>query len=44
MEDSECGCKHGEDDETAGEVDTTKEDLCDPHADLDFLLLVSFVT
>ena len=43
VENSECGCQHGEDDETAGEVDTTKEYLCDPHSDLDFLLLVSFI-
>ena len=41
MEDGESCCEHGKDDETAGEVDTTKEDFRDPYSDLNFLVVVS---
>lgn len=42
MENGESCCEHGKDDETAGKVDATKEDLRDPYSDLDFLLVVSY--
>jgi hypothetical protein len=42
VEDGKSCCEHGKDDETAGEVDATKEDLRDPYSDLDFLVVVSY--
>lgn len=42
MENGESCCQHGKNDETAGEVDATKEDLRNPYSDLDFLLIVSY--
>ena len=41
VEDGEGGGKHGQNDETAGEVDSTEKDLCNSNAGLDFLLVVS---
>ena len=43
MEDGQCGCDHGKNDETASEVDAAQEDLCDPYTNLDFLLDVSYL-
>lgn len=39
IEDGECCCDHGQDNKTAGEIDTTEKDLCDAHSDLDFKIL-----
>jgi hypothetical protein len=40
VEDGECGCDHGKDNQTAGKVDTSEEDLRNADADLDFLYTV----
>jgi hypothetical protein len=40
VEDGECGCNHGEDNQTAGKVDAAKEDLGYSDSDLDFLYTV----
>ena len=41
VEDGERGCEHGEDNETAGEVDPSEEDLSNSYSDLHFLPIVS---
>jgi hypothetical protein len=41
VEDGEGGCNHGQDDQTAGEVDASEEDLGYPYSYFDFLWLVS---
>jgi hypothetical protein len=40
VEDGECGCNHGEDNQTAGKVDASKEDLSNADSDFDFLYAV----
>ena len=42
VENCECGCDHGKDDETAGKVDAAQKDLRNSYSNLDFLLVVSF--
>lgn len=43
VEDSEGGCDHGEDNQTASKVDASKEDLGYSDSDLDFLHTISYL-
>ena len=43
MEDSQCGCDHRKNDETASKVDAAQEDLGDPYTNFDLLLEVSYL-
>lgn len=36
VEDGECGCDHGQNNQTAGKVDASEEDLGYPYSYLDF--------